>query len=186
MLSWGSQFCDVNGDAWPDLVVANGHLYDRPMPVQLFINDNGRRFLQASDSMSAVPAAVRHGRSLAMLDWNRDGRSDFVISNIGERASLLENRSNGAGTLLRLVGTRSSRTAEGTLVWLETADGRQVLQRGSTGGGFFCTNDNVVLLAAGGKNRPRGVATGANDGGSRTAFRRAGFHSGGTHGLVSG
>ena len=151
MLSWGSQFCDVNGDAWPDLVVANGHLYDRPMPVQLFINDNGRRFLQVSDSMSAVPAAVRHGRSLAMLDWNRDGRSDFVISNIGERASLLENRSNGAGTLLRLVGTRSSRTAEGTLVWLETADGRQVLQRGSTGGGFFCTNDNVVLLPPGAK-----------------------------------
>lgn len=147
MLSWGTQFCDVNGDAWPDLVVANGHLYDRPMPLQLFVNQRGKSFVQVAGQKEILPTEERHGRSLALVDWNRDGRSDFVVSNIGQNASLIENQSSWTGgRLLRLVGVQSSRNAEGALVTIESSAGARQQLRCSAGGGFFSTNDVALVL----------------------------------------
>ena len=97
MLGWGTEFLDTELDGWPDLVVLNGHVEDRRrlgdpyrMRPQLFRNIGNAKF-EKVDGAAVGPwfQEPRLARTLATLDWNRDGREDFAASNLDSPAALL-------------------------------------------------------------------------------------------------
>ncbi|WP_343125152.1 FG-GAP-like repeat-containing protein [Opitutus sp. GAS368] len=69
---------DVDGDGWPDLLVATewGN-------VKYFHNDQGRRFEDWTERAGFATAGTGWWTSLASADFNGDGRPDYVVGNVG-------------------------------------------------------------------------------------------------------
>ncbi|HEV7225721.1 MAG TPA: FG-GAP-like repeat-containing protein, partial [Pirellulales bacterium] len=94
LLGFGAQFIDGELDGWPDLVLANGHIDDYSykqipfeMPPQYFRNLGGGRFAERpAEELGDYFQGKYLGRGLARLDWNRDGREDFVVSHLDRAA----------------------------------------------------------------------------------------------------
>jgi hypothetical protein len=69
---------DVDGDGWPDLLVA----YDWGL-VACYRNVNGKHFEDVTEKLGFSSAGTGWWRSLAAADFNGDGRPDYVVGNIG-------------------------------------------------------------------------------------------------------
>lgn len=157
MLGFGTQAIDVELDGDWDLVVANGDLDDFThegrafrMRPQLYLNHQGQ-FTEvistdATDYFSRNSA--HRGRGLAKLDWNGDGREDFVVSHLDERVALVTNRTATQNRMIsvRLVGTASSRDAVGAVVTLASSDASGSPRWGfvTTGDGYQAKNEALV------------------------------------------
>ncbi|MBT4867948.1 MAG: hypothetical protein HON53_22835, partial [Planctomycetaceae bacterium] len=157
-LGFASQFLDADLDGWLDLVVANGHLDDfryigipYRMRPQFFSNRGSGRFENvAGKSVGDYFDRKLLGRSLAVLDWNRDGRPDFAASHLETSVALVTNETGQTGRWLkfRLHGTQSSRDAIGTTVTLQCA--KQTWTRQLTAGsGYQSSNERVLLFGLG-------------------------------------
>ena len=152
-VGWGTQFLDADLDGYPDLVAVNGHVDDYRdeggeyhMKPLLYHNQQGRRFQQLDASMAGdFFGEKRLGRGLARLDWNGDGRMDFVVSNIGDTATLLTNQTPDVGGYLnvRLIGSRSPRDAIGTRIKVTAGEMTQERQL-TSGDGFMASNQRQV------------------------------------------
>lgn len=157
-VGWGAQFLDADLDGHADLVTTNGHVDDfrdegQPyrMPPQFFRNTGGGRFRSLSaDEAGDFFGRKYLGRGLARLDWNRDGRMDFAVSNVGMPASLVTNRSMGVGRFLnvRLRGTLSARDAIGSMVEVATDQGRWTKQL-VAGDGYMASNERFLQFGLG-------------------------------------
>ncbi|MBT4864323.1 MAG: tetratricopeptide repeat protein [Planctomycetaceae bacterium] len=155
MLGFGTQFLDADLDGLPDLVVANGHVDDSgndgaayPMPPQYFRNIGGGRFVESPQSQLGPYFQAAHvGRSLARLDWNRDGREEFAVSHLESPVALLTNTTANAGNFvaIRLVGVESSRDAIGTSVTV-TMGNRQHTQQLTAGDGYQASNQRQLVF----------------------------------------
>lgn len=167
LVAFGAQAIDYDNDGDEDLVVTNGHLDDAKsirgtykQPMQLFCN-RGRRF--------QIPQVIdpsgywdrRHvGRALATLDFNRDGLTDLVVTQVERPTALLINQTlsekvaDGASTTenhwlqLVLVGTQSERDAIGARVQLRTGEETQTRWVVS-GDGYLCRNEPVIHFGLG-------------------------------------
>jgi hypothetical protein len=69
---------DVDGDGWPDLLVACEW-----GPVTCWRNVEGRRFENVSEPLGFAEAGSGWWRALGMGDFNGDGRPDYVVGNVG-------------------------------------------------------------------------------------------------------
>ncbi|MCH8829834.1 MAG: CRTAC1 family protein, partial [Planctomycetes bacterium] len=164
MLGFGAQFLDADLDGRADLILTNGHVddyrnYARPyrMPAQFHRNLGGGRFQELSAKKLGPFFAKKHlGRGLALIDWNRDGREDVVISHLDAPVALLTNITTETGHFLavRLRGVRCSRDAIGTAVTVETVSGRQVRQL-TAGGGYQASNERRLVFGLGKDDRVR-------------------------------
>lgn len=152
-VGWGAQFLDADNDGELDVVVANGHVADfrEPgveyhMPTQLFRNAGQGRFIQQS-AASAGELFERRGlgRSIATLDWNRDGRTDFVLSSIESPAALATNRTEKVGHWLdvRLHARTLARDAIGAQVEIRQAQTVH-WQQLTAGDGYQATNERQL------------------------------------------
>ncbi|MBD3675012.1 MAG: VCBS repeat-containing protein [Planctomycetaceae bacterium] len=160
-VGWGTQFLDADLDGHPDLVLVNGHVDDYrsrgrgyQMPPQFFRNI-GRGKFEELDPENVGPYFGKKflGRGLARLDWNRDGRMEFVVSNIGDRTSVLKNQSDiGHWLNLRLIATRSSRDAVGTIVTLKL-ENRSVQKQLTSGDGYMASNEKLLQFGLGDSER---------------------------------
>ena len=158
MLGFGTQFIDGDLDGWPDLVVANGHVDDYRhksipfrMEPQYFRNTRDGRF----ESMPAGQVGDYFsrpllGRGLARLDWNRDGREDFVVTHVHDPVSLVINESTTTGDFLavQLRGVVSSRDAIGTIVEVR-AGGRTWSRQLTAGDGYYASNQRQLVFGLG-------------------------------------
>jgi tetratricopeptide (TPR) repeat protein len=157
-VAWGTQFLDADRDGEPDLVVTNGHVDDyRPdggeyhMRPQLFRNTGNGRFVELTPAECGSWFGGKYlGRGLARLDWNRDGRMDFVVSQIGDRAALLTNASSGVGQFLnvRLHARETARDAIGSVVEV-AARGRRWVKQLVAGDGYMASNDRFLQFGLG-------------------------------------
>ncbi len=128
-LGWGTMFFDFDNDGWPDLILANGHVYpevdkfhlgaDYKEPRKLYHNNGNGTFADISAQAGAGIATPLPSRGLAVADLWNDGRISVLISNMNSAPSLLLNqvRSNNHWIGLRLVGkTKSNRDGIGSRV----------------------------------------------------------------------
>ncbi len=156
LLGFGTQPLDADHDGDLDIVVTNGDLDDFShenralrMPSQLFENRDGTFLLQHAGTPDDYFARenVSRGRGLATLDWNRDGRPDFAVSNLDDPAALVTNRttSEGGWIGLRLVGRTGARDAIGAQVAVRAADNEQV-RTVAAGDGYQSSNGRMILI----------------------------------------
>lgn len=151
VLGFGTQAIDVDNDGWLDLAVLNGHVHDqrsrgRPyqMLPQLFRGTAAGFVQQKGLDTRAYWSTLQLGRTLATLDWNRDGRMDLIATHLDRPAALLENQTRGGHWLqLQLVGVESERDAVGAKVVAEVA-GQTLTEWVYGGDGFMCTNEPLV------------------------------------------
>jgi hypothetical protein len=132
-LGWGCMFADVDNDGYPDLLVANGHVYPEvdsanlgarfKEPRFLYENLGNGKFKDASKTSGPGLTEPLSGRGLAIADLWNDGRLEAIVNNLSDRPLLLvnqaANRNHWLG--LKLMGTRSNRDAIGARVTLHSA-----------------------------------------------------------------
>ena len=156
VLGFGTQFLDAELDGLPDLIVANGHIDDYggqeplEMQPQYYRNVGGRFAEWPADRLGPFFTRKYLGRGLALIDYNRDGREDFVVSHIGAKAALVENRSANPGHFLAvdLVATRSARDGFATRVTVEAGRFRRVRQL-VAGSGYQASNERQLVFGLG-------------------------------------
>jgi enediyne biosynthesis protein E4 len=135
-LGFGCFFFDVNLDGNLDLLVVNGHidemmqkLTDTPyaQQPQLFLNDGAGVMDDVADEVGGGFANPKIGRGAAYGDFDHDGDLDVLITTNSGPAYLYRNDVlNGNLSLrLRLVGTKSNRSAIGAKVRLWYAGRRE-------------------------------------------------------------
>lgn len=157
MLGFGTQFLDMDLDGRQELVVVNGHIDDlsrlgRPykMPMQVF-SWKGRRFVEVDRQLLGnFFTQNRLGRTVAKLDWNRDGREDLLVGHLDEPMALLSNTTETPhhAVAIRFVGTDSDRDAIGTRI--EVSVGGQTRSYQLTAGdGYQASNERRILVGAG-------------------------------------
>lgn len=165
-VGWGTQFLDADNDGRQDLIVANGHVADfgRPgvaydMPTQFFYNQGDSHFEEVPPERVG-PFFERKilGRSVATLDWNRDGLTDFALSPIASEFALLTNRTTQAGGSLtvRLHATSTARDAIGALVTI-TTDSGVFHQQLTAGDGYQVTNERCLRFGLGDQKHVRQI-----------------------------
>ena len=127
-LGFGCLFADVDLDGDLDLIAVNGHIDDTvrnirgnvgyAQPPQLFLNEGGRKFRDASSYVGSSFNQPKVGRGLACGDFDRDGDVDVLITTNNGPAFLYRNDQTAGNRSIRfrLVGTQSNRDAIGASV----------------------------------------------------------------------
>ena len=168
-LGWGVSFIDVNDDGWPDLVIANGHVYPEVegkqlgdtylQPTILYQNLGNGKFKDVSDRAGAAFRTPRPARGLAVGDLNDDGRPDIILLNMNSTPSLLENaspRTQNHYLNISLAGTKSNRSAIGARVIVH-AGSRKMISEVMSGGSFYSQNALTLHFGLGDLAKPGDV-----------------------------
>jgi hypothetical protein len=159
LLGWGTAFLDVDEDGWPDLVMANGHVYPEivrsPLgetyrqKTLLYRNLGNGRFADVTESAGSGFAPRRPARGLAIGDLDGDGRPEIVIVNMNDKPSLLKNsgaRQNSVA--ISLTGTQSNRSAIGARCTIE-ANGRKQMAEVVSGGSYLSQSSFTLHFGLG-------------------------------------
>jgi hypothetical protein len=172
-LGWGAMFADVDNDGWPDLLIANGHVYPEVDAAGLGAAYREPRFLYRNLGGSGSPGKFadisktsgpglqdpRSSRGLAIADLWNDGRLDAVINNLSDVPMLLVNEAAGSNHWLgvRLKGTTSNRDAIGARITLRAAT-RTWVDEVRSGSSYNSSNDLRVHFGLGSEVRLAGLA----------------------------
>ncbi|MBV9294022.1 MAG: CRTAC1 family protein [Acidobacteriaceae bacterium] len=151
-VGWGAGFFDFNNDGWKDLLLVNGHAFPEVESLHIDIHYRDRAILYQNltngkfqdISQQAGPALLeKHSsRGAAFGDFDNDGAVEIAVNNQNESPSLLKQEVNPPGhwVILKLVGTRSNRSAIGARVKL-VANGHAQYGEIRSGGSYLSQND---------------------------------------------
>ncbi|WP_348267110.1 CRTAC1 family protein [Edaphobacter paludis] len=150
-LGWGTAFLDFDNDGWPDLIVANGHVYPKVEDGQtgehfkqrrlLYWNRGDGQFFDLSGAAGPGISDEHSSRGLAIGDLDNDGEQEIVIVNMGEVPTLLKNTALVSGHSLTVrVLTSTGRDAMGARVTL-SAGGQKQVDEVRSGGSFMSQSD---------------------------------------------
>jgi enediyne biosynthesis protein E4 len=154
LLGWGAAFVDVDEDGWPDLVMANGHIYpeiDRSpvgetyrQKTLLYRNLGNGRFADITAASGPGFAPPRPARGLATGDLDGDGRPEILIVNMNDRPALLKNTGPRQNAIaLTLTGTKSNASSIGARCVIEAGGRKQVAD--VVGGGSYYSQSAFTL-----------------------------------------
>ncbi len=153
-LGFGTQFVDADLDGDLDLLVSNGHIdltfaTGEPdvMPPQFLENKQGFFYEQPADFIGNYFAGKYLGRSVSLLDWDKDGLQDVVITHLDHPVALLTNQSEpvGKSLSLRLIGTQSNRDAIGARIKVQQNNAVQYFFL-TSGDGYLSGNERRVYV----------------------------------------
>jgi hypothetical protein len=159
-LGWGVGFLDLDNDGWLDLFLVNGHVYPEVERIQteagykqrkvVYRNLRTGRFQDVTERLGPPATTPKAGRGAAFADLDNDGDLDIVVNNVHDTPDLftLDSPADAHWVILKLVGTRSNRSAIGARVRLATAAGPQV-QEVRGGGSYYSQNDLRVHFGLG-------------------------------------
>ena len=151
LVTWGCGLVDFDNDGVPEIFTAAGHLqdsveqYDRSTTYKersLLLQRRARRFEDVTAETGKALTELRVSRGAVFGDLNNDGKIDIVVLNARSRPTVLMNQSvtSNHWALLKLVGTRSNRSAVGTLARLTTG-GRTQVDEVHAGRGYQSAED---------------------------------------------
>jgi enediyne biosynthesis protein E4 len=159
-LGWGTMFLDFDNDGWPDLILANGHVYPEvdkyhlgssfQEPRILYHNNGNGTFTDISTTSGPGISTAASSRGLAVGDLWNDGRLSVVISNMSAKPSLLVNdlRSTHHWIAFKTLGTRSNRDGIGARISLKV--GRRIMaDEVRSGGSYISQSDSRVHFGLG-------------------------------------
>jgi hypothetical protein len=158
-LGWGVGFLDLDGDGWLDLFLVNGHVYPEVEQLKteaayrqrkvVYRNLGNGRFEDISERLGPAITIPHAGRGAAFGDIDNDGDIDVAVNNVHETPSLYRlDTTHAAWVALRLVGTRSNRSAIGARV-RTSAGGRTFADEVRGGGSYYSQNDLRIHAALG-------------------------------------
>jgi enediyne biosynthesis protein E4 len=170
---WGATFSDLNLDGYPDLFVAQGmHVVTREVSAALtndhahvFVGTGIGTFTQATNNGCDIPGDQR---AVVAFDYNRDGKPDLLVSQVGYPDTLLENRSELVGHWLTVVAEPTAgQTVVGAKVTV-TAGGRRWVQTLIGGGSYLAGPPDEAYFGLGSADRVTTVAVDWPDGTTTT------------------
>ena len=159
-MGWSAHFFDADGDGDQDLFVANGHIHPQfeqagiepYMQRNLFylnlLADIGSPdFVEVAETAGEGMAAIASSRAALRGDYDNDGDSDLLITNISDRAELLRNDGPIRFPALRLtlIGRASNRSAYGAHVRVDSGGVSQFLELRPSDG-YVGSNDTRMLV----------------------------------------
>jgi len=150
-LSWGTSFFDFDNDGWPDLIIANGHVYpevedghsgEHFKQHRLLYWDRGDdQFHDLSNSGGPGIMTSHASRGLAVGDLDNDGQQEVVIVNMAEAPSLLKNFAPTKFHSITLrVLTANGRDDIGARVTI-SANGQRQIDEVRSGGSYLSQSD---------------------------------------------
>ena len=158
-LGWGTMFFDFDNDGWPDLILANGHVYPEvdkhhlgssyEEPRILYHNNGNGTFTEVSSPGSGISGELS-SRGLAVADLWNDGRPSVVVSNMNAKPSLLVNqvRYPNHWVAFKMVGTTSNRDAIGAQIRVKVAQ-RVLVDEVRSGSSYISNSDMRVHFGLG-------------------------------------
>jgi hypothetical protein len=159
-VGWGAGIVDLDNDGWPDIFFVTGSVYpevERHLPAYpyrtprvIFRNLGNGRFEELIEEGGPGVAAAHASRGCAFGDFDNDGDLDILIVNMNEPPSLLRNDLGGRNHWLKvkLIGTKSNRSAIGARVTCRYGDRRQV-QEVLSQSSFYSVNDSRLHFGLG-------------------------------------
>jgi enediyne biosynthesis protein E4 len=159
-LGWGTMFFDFDNDGWPDLILANGHVYPEVEkfhlgsgyhePRLLYHNNGNATFTDISATAGPGINASSSARGLAVGDLWNDGQLSILISNVYAKPSLLVNtvRSGNHWIAFKSVGTRSNRDGIGARITVKVGK-RTLVDEVRSGSSYISQNDLRVHFGLG-------------------------------------
>jgi len=158
-VQWGTGFADFDNDTWPDLFIVTGNVYPEVekffkeyphrSPRLVYRNTGAGRFVDLSAQSGPGVSAQHSSRGCAFGDYDNDGDIDILIMNMNERPSLLRNdyittanrnRPSNNWLKLKLIGTKSNRSAIGARVTLKI-DSQARMQEVTSQTSYYSHND---------------------------------------------
>lgn len=141
-------------------MITNGHVDDfthegtnyqmRPQILR-HTGEQSVQFVEQKPEIVGPYFAGKHlGRGLARLDFNRDGLDDYAVSHLDSPFALVRNETEAHGNFvsLRLVATKTSRAAIGTIVRVTVGD-RTYVHQLTAGDGYMASNERRLTIGLG-------------------------------------
>ena len=158
-LGWGTMFFDFDNDGWPDLILANGHVYPEvdkyhlgssfEEPRILYHNNGDGTFTDVASPGPGITTPYS-SRGLAVGDLWNDGRLSIVVSNMNASPSLLVNdvKYPNHWVAFKTVGTASNRDGIGARITLK-AGNRTMVDEVRSGSSYISSSDMRVHFGLG-------------------------------------
>ncbi|HEV2494891.1 MAG TPA: CRTAC1 family protein [Terriglobia bacterium] len=164
-LGWGCGLVDLDNDGWPDVFLANGHVYPEieragltpyHEPKILYRNLGNGRFEDVSQHSGPGVELAASARGVAFGDYDNDGDVEILINNMNDTPTLLRRESasypadakRNHWLAVKAIGTRSNRSGIGARVRV-TAGGRAQIAEVASGGSYISQNDLRVHFGLG-------------------------------------
>ncbi|HKC14024.1 MAG TPA: CRTAC1 family protein [Vicinamibacteria bacterium] len=152
-LGWGAGFVDFENRGWLDLFLVNGHVYPEVAQLKteagykqrkvVYRNLGNGRFEDITERLGPPATTPKAGRGCAFGDFDNDGSTDVVINNVHDTPDLFRTlpQTRNHWITLKLVGTRSNRSAIGSRLRCQT--GAVVQTQEVTGGGSYASQSDL-------------------------------------------
>lgn len=153
-VGWGTSLTDFDNDGLLDLLVVNGHVYPQMelvksettagfrQPLILQRNTGNGKFEDISKVAGLRDLPIFSSRGAAFGDLNNDGLIDVVITNLGEKPTILLNstENNNQKIIFKLIENGKNHDAIGARVTLKT-NKRSLIQEVQAGSSYLSQND---------------------------------------------
>jgi enediyne biosynthesis protein E4 len=167
-LGWGVMFFDMDNDGWPDILIANGHVYPEvdtahlgasyKEPRLVYWNQGNGKFKDISSTAGPGCAEPESSRGLAIADFWNDGRISAMINNSGAKPMLLVNQAANTNHWIgiRIEGVQSNRDGIGASVRV-SAGSKSWVQEVRSGSSYLSSSDLRLHFGLGSAKKIDGV-----------------------------
>jgi hypothetical protein len=158
-MGWAPMFFDVDGDGDQDLYVANGHIHPQMEYAELEtfaqrnllyinqLNTGSSGFVEVGEAAGEGMSIVKPSRAVLRGDYDNDGDTDLLVTNINDQPILLQNQGpiRSPALMLTLVGRETSRSPYGARIIVTSGDEVQHLELRDSDG-YAVSNDPRILV----------------------------------------
>ncbi len=143
---FGIVIAEVNGDHYPDVFLTQNNFHPQAETgrfdsgvSQLLLGTGNGRFRSAGQGAPVVP---QDAKALAVMDWNRDGAPDWLISQNDGPVLAFQNNAPWPVVTIRLQGAQ----VVGSRLQLRSADGATQTAEIQAGGGYLSQSAATVTF----------------------------------------